>query len=139
MKQITREWLRAAEDDLAAAELLLTDEHLTNVVSFHAQQAVEKSFKALIEECDLGSIKIHSLERLYGKIKHLTVVKDLETLRRLNTLYIESRYPGELGLLPEGKPTKNDAFAFLTFAHGIYSQVFLFLQQPNNEQQINLI
>jgi len=100
MKQITREWLRAVQDDLAAAKLLLADEHLTNVVSFHAQQAVEKSFKALIEEHDLGSIKIHSLERLYGKIKHITVIEDLETLRRLNSLYIESRYPGELGLLP---------------------------------------
>ena len=139
MKQISREWLHAVEDDLAAAKLLLTEEHLTNVVSFHAQQAAEKSFKALIEEYDLGSIKIHSLERLYGKIKHIAVVKDLETLRRLNTLYIESRYPGELGLLPEGKPTKEDASAFLAFARDIYSQVSIILQKPNNEQQITLI
>ena len=43
MKAITREWLARAEDDLAAARLLLAQEDLTNVVAFHAQQAVEKT------------------------------------------------------------------------------------------------
>lgn len=50
MKAITREWLARAADDLAAARLLLTQENLTNVVAFHAQQTVEKILKAAIEE-----------------------------------------------------------------------------------------
>ena len=50
MKPITQAWLDRALDDLDAIEQLLEKEHLTNVVSFHAQQAVEKSLKAVIEE-----------------------------------------------------------------------------------------
>lgn len=50
MKAITREWLDRAEDDLSAAELLLTRPVLTNMVAFHAQQTVEKILKAVLEE-----------------------------------------------------------------------------------------
>ena len=47
MKAITREWLDRASDDLAAARLLLSQEDLTNVVAFHAQQAeVFQQFQA---------------------------------------------------------------------------------------------
>jgi len=61
MKQITKAWLDRAKDDLDAIEQLLQKEHLTNVVSFHAQQAVEKSLKAVIEEFKIGFVKIHNL------------------------------------------------------------------------------
>ena len=43
-------------------------------------------------------------------------------LEALNSLYTESRYPGDLGLLPEGKPTIKDAEAFYDFAKNIYTQ-----------------
>jgi HEPN domain-containing protein len=42
-------WLKAAADDLAAIEAMLPNDQLTNVIDFHAQQAVEKSFKGLRE------------------------------------------------------------------------------------------
>jgi hypothetical protein len=35
----------------------------------------------------------------------------------------ESRYPGELGLLPNGKPTLEDAREFHDFAAAIYNDV----------------
>ena len=50
MKQLTREWLNAAGDDLTAIENLLDNPVLTNIVAFHSQQAIEKSIKAIIEE-----------------------------------------------------------------------------------------
>lgn len=53
MKPITKEWLGRASDDLDAIEQLLKKEHLTNVVAFHAQQAVEKTLKAVIEELEI--------------------------------------------------------------------------------------
>ena len=43
MKPITHEWLTRATEDLAAAQMLLSRPDLTNVVAFHAQQAVEKA------------------------------------------------------------------------------------------------
>jgi HEPN domain-containing protein len=50
MKAITREWLAKADEDLAAAQALLAHPELTNIVAFHAQQAVEKALKAALED-----------------------------------------------------------------------------------------
>ena len=69
MKTITREWLSRAAEDLAAAQALLLRADLTNVVAFHAQQTVEKTLKAVIEEYDLGMIRTHSLTRLYELVR----------------------------------------------------------------------
>ena len=52
-------------DDLLAAKQLLTVDGLTNLVAFHAQQCIEKSMKALIEEISLPNVKTHDLLRLY--------------------------------------------------------------------------
>lgn len=43
-------------------------------------------------------------------------------LESLNELYIESRYPGDMGLLPYGKPTLADAKEFYEFANTIFEQ-----------------
>lgn len=50
MKKVTEDWLESARMDLDNIELIISRESLTPVVSFHAQQAVEKSFKACLEE-----------------------------------------------------------------------------------------
>lgn len=128
MKPITQEWVLAAQDDLSAAEVLMEADYLFNVVSFHCQQAVEKLLKALIEEHDINLPKTHSLDVLYGKVKPWVTIEDIDTLRRLNSLYIESRYPGELGLLPEGKPTLEDATIFLCFARDVYNRIANLIQ-----------
>jgi HEPN domain-containing protein len=61
MKKITNDWIKSAESDLTICNQILQQEKLTPQVAFHSQQAVEKSFKAVIEEYDLGFIKTHSL------------------------------------------------------------------------------
>ena len=38
-------------------------------------------------------------------------------------LYIESRYPGDMGLLPNGKPTLANAKEFYNEAENIFNQV----------------
>lgn len=120
MKVITREWLSLAADDLAAAEVLLSRQELTNAVAFHAQQAVEKALKAAIEELELGLLKTHSLTRLYEVVRpHYPVISDLDMLDRLEAVYIEARYPGEVGLLPSGKPTEAEAAGFYSFANDV--------------------
>ena len=47
MTKITAEWLKAANDDLLVIESIIKNEFLTHMVAFHAQQCVEKCFKAI--------------------------------------------------------------------------------------------
>ncbi len=128
MKPITREWLTFAQKDLANCERILEDEFLTNIVAFHAQQAVEKSFKAVIEEYALKFIKTHDVIRLAEVVRpHLPFELDDELLASVNEVYIDSRYPGEFGLLPFGDPTLADAKLFYQFAKDLFTQIHEFL------------
>jgi HEPN domain-containing protein len=120
-KQAT-EWLKAAQDDLDSISYIIEAQHLTNVVAFHSQQAIEKSFKALIEYHQIQFIKTHNLEKLYKNINDLIDI-DYDKLELINELYIESRYPGDMGLLPEGKPSMHDAKEFYEFALSIFKQI----------------
>lgn len=123
MKEITQAWLDAALDDLRAIERMVGDEALTNVVAFHAQQCVEKSFKALIEESETPVRKTHSLVQLLGVASNaydeLSRV-DTTLLNVLDQLYTDSRYPNEFGLLPDGKPTLKESEQFQQFAKDMH-------------------
>ncbi len=126
MKTLTNEWLKAAHDDVEVIEQLFRQEHLTNVTAFHAQQAVEKCLKALLEEYGVGFPKTHDLLRLEKLLPPDAAIRlhiNEAILRRLNLLYIDSRYPGEFGLLPNGKPTLADAREFYQFAQDIYTTI----------------
>lgn len=131
MKPTTHEWLTRAAEDLAAAQLLLSRPDLTNLVAFHAQQVVEKALKAVIEELNLGFVKTHSLTRLYELVRpHYPVVSDMDMLDRLDAVYIEARYPGDMGLLPTGKPTPDEAASLLGFADDVFQRLRVGLQSP---------
>jgi len=127
MKAITREWLNAANDDLIAMEVMRGREEITNMVAFHAQQAIEKSFKAMVEEFNLGNIKTHHLESLYAKILPIISGFNETILAELDTVYIEARYPGDLGLMPHGKPSIEEAAMYNQEALRIKEQIEAFL------------
>ena len=125
MKAITSAWLSAVKDDLQAIDEIIHNENLTNIVAFHSQQAIEKSFKALLEEREGVVPKIHSLETLLPKVScHLSIEgADFELFEDLDKLYTDARYPGNFGLLPNGKPTLAEAEAFRKLAVLIYTEV----------------
>ncbi len=124
MKEISEEWLKAAGDDLRVIDKIKSDEHLTHMVAFHSQQCIEKSIKAVIEEYDIGLIRIHNLERLFEIVKdHIEIEADIILIEKMDKLYIDSRYPGDLGLLPDGKPTAADAEEFYRVAKSAYENV----------------
>ena len=138
MKATTAEWLARAADDLKAAEVLIAQPELTNIVAFHAQQAVEKALKAAIEEQDLGLVKTHSLTRLYEIVKHFyPMISDEDMLERLEAVYVEARYPGNLGLLPYGKPDKEEALAFYAAANAVVSKIRTGLEQATETTTAN--
>lgn len=132
MKFMTGEWFKAAEMDLMTIEEIKDNEYLTTIIAFHSQQCIEKVFKAVIEEYDLGEHKIHSLIKLraiVGDVLPLDFNED--ALGLINQLYIESRYPGDLGLLPAGRPNCEQAQVFYETARHIYDDVKRFLENQS--------
>lgn len=106
MKPVTESWLRAAEDDLRVIERIVSDPHLTHMVAFHSQQCIEKSLKAIVEEYEIGTFRIHNLETLFELISHrVKLDMDPVLVQMLDKLYIDARYPSDLGLLPDGLPS----------------------------------
>jgi len=122
-----KEWLKAAYSDLRSIEHIISDSFLTHVVAFHSQQAIEKSFKAIMEDSSIPVPKVHKLETLVNKI-NVELEINSEILAILDLLYIESRYPGDMGLLPHGKPALKDAKEFYKVAQSIFNQTSQLLE-----------
>ena len=138
MKKISEEWLKAARDDLYVVEKIISDEGLTHMVAFHSQQCVEKSLKAVIEEYDLGMARIHNLERLFEIVRrHVEIDVDIVLIEKLDKLYIDSRYPADFGLLPDGKPDREDAEEFYNVAKSVYEIVKTRLRELFAEDKSN--
>ena len=134
MKTITQEWLNFAEADLQTCKEIIENEFLTNIVAFHAQQTVEKCFKAIIEENNLKVQKIHSLIRLHKQIKKIVNFEiDKEKMTLTDKVYIKTRYPGDMGMLPDGKPSKKEAKQLYNFADDIYQKTIKLL--ANNDKK----
>ena len=121
MKKQVEAWIKFAESDILTISEIIENPLLTNVVTFHCQQAIEKYFKAFILENEKPLTKIHNLLTLYGTIKEIVDI-DLneDLLSTINDIYLESRYPGEIGLLDDGSmPTIEQANQFFSFAREI--------------------
>jgi hypothetical protein len=62
---------------------------------------------------------------LYGTIKEITDFEfDEDLLATVNDIYLESRYPGEIGLLDDGSmPTMEQAAQFFAFAKKVEAKI----------------
>lgn len=125
------EWLNAAHDDLLLLDRILDDEKLTHLSAFHSQQAIEKSLKALLEYRNRNILKIHSLNRLFKLCENDILIVDSDVINTLDSLYVESRYPGEFGYLPYGKPSLEAGKIFYDFAKVIYDKVDSIIKSGN--------
>ena len=107
MRRQTEAWLASARDDLRVVEEILDNEDLTHMVAFHFQQAVEKSFKAVLEEYDQIVPRTHDLITLRTLTeKHIRVTVEPDLLNQMNDLYVESRYPPISGCSQAGNPLR---------------------------------
>jgi HEPN domain-containing protein len=110
MKQSTKNWLKAAVEDLMTIQSILQREELTN--------------KAVLEEFNIPLIRTHNLETLFLKIStKISVDINENIIAELDKLYLDSRYPGDLGILPTGKPTKSEANGYYAEAVNIRKQI----------------
>ena len=124
MRKQAKAWLELARDDLEVAEEIIDREDLTHMVAFHCQQAIEKSFKAILEEYERSTPKVHDLITLRNKIeKHIELDLNSDLLFQLNELYVDARYPSDLGLLPGGKPPIELSRRMCDVARGIWEQI----------------
>lgn len=95
--KVLRRWLRYAEEDLWTAEMLLEQSDLVPRIScFHAQQAAEKSVKAIFVFLQVDFPFTHDLNRLRDLLPEgWSVKEDFPDLARLFTWAVEPRYPGD--------------------------------------------
>jgi len=127
------EWAKSAYYDLENIRYIINVDYLTHIVAFHSQQAIEKSFKAIIVFHQSKLPKQHDLLKLHTLVKDHFNIEDESILEDLNELYIESRYPSAFGLLPYGKPTREDAKEFYGFANNIFDKVCNILNLDKQE------
>jgi HEPN domain-containing protein len=127
MKETARPWIEFARRDLAVAEAIKDNEYIANAVMYHCQQVVEKAFKAIFEEHGLRIPRIHSLTQLFSDLTSRKLLPasgiSPKDLLFLDQVYLDSRYPGGLGLLPHGFPLKEEANEALGIARRILETV----------------
>ena len=125
MKTTTQQWLDFAKTDLQSCENNKIDDFVTNIVAFHAQQAVEKALKALLSEKEIPVPRIHNLIRLHSFSEQFLIEPiDFAELDALDSVYTSSRYPGDFGLIATGKPTLAESTALFESAKKIYDIIF---------------
>ena len=117
-----KEWIRFAQSDLKAAQVLLKEE-VYNEVCFHSQQCVEKLLKAFLVSKGEQTPKTHRLIDLLEIL--LERDQQLESLRDpcvvLDQYYLPSRYPDAIiGSKPTGFPSEKDAKEALEIAESVW-------------------
>jgi len=99
MNETVREWLAKAEGDFRTAgrELRAEDGPNFDAVCFHAQQCIEKLFKARIIQFGAVPPRSHDLVTLQEVLAglHPDWSWHVEELRFLTRAAVEFRYPGE--------------------------------------------
>ena len=126
MKNATKSWLSYAEKDLLAAQRLNENKGLESVVLFHCQQSVEKILKAVLEENNIEVPKIHATRTLFEllpkKIQDRIIINK-DFLIEIDAVYIDSRYPGHLGILPNGNPTQKEVNRIMDITEQLFSRI----------------
>ena len=95
-------WFALAEEDLAAARVLIADGSAAlRIAGFLAQQAAEKALKAGLFAALLGAPRIHGLNQLLSRYPTASAPRvDVDDLDMLDPWVIDGRYAADLPKLP---------------------------------------
>jgi len=96
-------WIRYADEDWQACLILATAAGQTRSVCFHAQQCIEKLFKAELMHLGLAVPKTHNLRALSDLVRQAdgTWSADNTSLDRLSLAAVDLRYPDPCEPAPE--------------------------------------
>ncbi len=90
------DWLRRARSDLALASVPLPQGALYNELCFHAQQAVEKSLKAVLVRYGVEFRKVHDIDYLMSLVpSEVSLPAEAEQVVDLTSYAVTFRYPGD--------------------------------------------
>ena len=90
------DWLRRAFSDLSLAGVPLPPGVLYTELCFHAQQAVEKSIKAVLVHYGVEFRKVHNLDYLFSLLPPNTLLPpEAEDVLELTSYAVMFRYPGD--------------------------------------------
>lgn len=117
--ELSNGWLKKANNDIVTArQTLLLEDGPTDTVSFHAQQAIEKSLKAFLTSIKVEFPKIHDLSRLMEMV--IPYLHELEEFREsfieIAEYAVEVRYPQDTV-----EPSHEEAQKSLEIAEKIYN------------------
>ena len=121
-QELVRQWIAKANQDLQACATLLeaTDAPFFYPSCFHAQQAAEKYFKALLTWRQIEFSKTHDIGRLLKLLETTDpdVVAGLRGAAALTPFGVEIRYPGD-----QPEPTANEARQALDLARDVRNTI----------------
>ncbi|MCX7049356.1 MAG: HEPN domain-containing protein [Candidatus Sumerlaeota bacterium] len=85
---------KASQDEFAVNKLIADSESPIELIGFHAQQAVEKTLKAVLAYHAIRYRRIHDLVELIDLLRENNIVfpDELDDVRRLNPFAVEFRY-----------------------------------------------
>jgi HEPN domain-containing protein len=101
--KLALEWLVFAQRNLETAQLLMRENHYTDVIAFDIQQATEKALKAVYAFNNESVPRIHALDVLFNYANTNIQFKniDIKQLLTINDYYISERYPGPKFSMPD--------------------------------------
>ncbi|MBS4027114.1 MAG: HEPN domain-containing protein [Ignavibacteriales bacterium] len=114
-------WLKYALDDLSVLSMI-EDENVFRVIYFHSQQLAEKILKAGLFEQGKKIPRTHDIVYLIDALDTHTGVS-ADDIQYLSSVYVDSRYPPDVGLLPHGEPSKKDAERAMRIAKEVYHSI----------------
>ncbi|MGQ9676796.1 MAG: HEPN domain-containing protein [Chloroflexota bacterium] len=91
-----RDWMRHARSDLELARSGRAPGVLLEALCFHAQQAAEKSLKAVLVASGIAVPRTHNIKSLLDSLpERLSVPADIADAAILTDYAVVSRYPGD--------------------------------------------
>ena len=112
------DWLRRARSDLALASLPLPADVLYNDLCFHAQQAVEKSIKAVLIHHGIELRRMHDIGQLIALLPgNAPPPPAAEDAASLTSYAVMVRYPGDYEDV-----TKEDYLEAAQVAQSVYTR-----------------
>lgn len=93
--RLYQEWLDKGAHDIEVAQFLFENDHYTDIITLHIQQALEKYIKAFLIKNGWSLKRTHDLVTLAAEAHKfgLNLTQYEDVLDEINEYYIESRYP----------------------------------------------
>ena len=117
-----KHWIAYARDNLAVSSLCLASE-LWNPCLQNAQQAVEKSLKAMRSQKELPDKRTHGIRVLWQDLMDVgfAVEMDVSECVLLDSIFMESKYPG-FSVLPDAPPDAAVCRQCVAIAERVFAQ-----------------